>query len=74
MSLTFAEPIEEIKPPHGVTLLELRPRSCRFPLWNDTEGRPQPLTALYCGAEVIDGGPYCLGHRLVCTQKIRESR
>ena len=49
----------------AVTLLQLKPRHCRWPLWAD---KPAPAEAggagerLFCGARAEPGGPYCAGH------------
>lgn len=38
-----------------VTLLELKPSSCRWPV---NDGNP----FLFCGAPAVSGGPYCACH------------
>ena len=45
----------------SVTILELGPRTCRWPLW---AGRrlPEVHERFYCGARTIDGTPYCATH------------
>lgn len=48
-----------------VTLFALRPSSCRFPLWSNTE-RPRVDKAFYCGEVVYGAGPYCLCHAERC--------
>jgi GcrA cell cycle regulator len=45
---------------YPVSLMELRPRHCRFPLWNATEH-----TGLFCG-DPATVGPYCQEHARAC--------
>lgn len=45
---------------HPCTLMDLGPRSCRWPLWGDDEEQK-----LYCGAVTDDERAYCEVHHLI---------
>lgn len=50
-------PVEEVAPPTGVTLEELKFRSCRWPY-----GDPRLESFRYCGEPRQPCGPYCAAH------------
>lgn len=47
----------------GITITELRARSCRYPLWSK---EAQPADKLYCGAETEEGAVYCAHCSRLC--------
>lgn len=53
---------EEIVP-RNLTLLELEPEDCRFPIGHG------PF--VFCGLPKLDGGPYCINHAHLCRQVLR---
>jgi hypothetical protein len=54
------EPLPPAVPPEGVTIMELTPYSCRYPLWAWEE-----KSGNYCGKLAADG-PYCDEHAKRC--------
>ena len=50
-------PAPEIKP---CSLLDLKPHSCRWPLWGRNE-----KSGDYCGAHAATGSSYCANHRAI---------
>lgn len=53
-----AEPVEAVSG-GPVTVVGLTEKTCRWPLWTDER---DPHRRMYCGAEVIEGSPYCTLH------------
>lgn len=49
--------------PKGISLLEMDPRGCRYPLWDDV------VTHEYCGQPRGSHGSYCEVHRKKCIRK-----
>jgi len=45
-----------------VTLMRLRPWSCRYPLEDDERG----VSMRFCGEPADAGSPYCASHRKLC--------
>jgi GcrA cell cycle regulator len=53
----------------GVTIMELRESTCRWPL-----GDPTTPKFRYCGARVVEGPPYCSHHAQVAYQPAAERK
>jgi GcrA cell cycle regulator len=52
---------EKAAPPPGpVTIIDLAPHHCRYPLWTDASP-----TKLYCGEIRREGQAYCEAHRVI---------
>ena len=53
----------------GVTIMELRESTCRWPL-----GDPTTPEFRYCGARVVEGPPYCSHHAQIAYQPAAERK
>ena len=53
----------------GVTIMELRESTCRWPL-----GDPTTPKFRYCGARVVEGPPYCSHHAQLAYQPATERK
>jgi GcrA cell cycle regulator len=53
----------------GVTIMELRESTCRWPL-----GDPTTPAFRYCGARAVEGLPYCSHHAQVAYQPAAERK
>lgn len=53
------EGLEVETPPRGVTLLELGPRSCRWPVDAPIMDLKAPVAERFCGAQTREGSSYC---------------
>jgi len=47
--------------PIGVSIIDLTPSACRFPL-----GDPLESDFSFCGSQKAPASPYCVGHHLLC--------
>lgn len=65
--LPQAEPVGFVPKPDGVLLKALEASQCHFPVGSDPEAIFAPT--LFCGADCVDGKPYCEKHASQAYQK-----
>jgi GcrA cell cycle regulator len=65
----FKPALPEFRPERLYSLMDLKPRMCRWPM-----GDPQEESFGFCGCETVSGLPYCPDHARVAYQAATRAR